>query len=253
MVVRTMNEEGGRRKVPCARALFAFASETELELSFSAGVSIMLLRRIDENWLEGQLDGRVGIFPASHVKIELSSPSLTRDSALAGSGRPYAIALYSFSGAEAGDLCFGKGELIELLGPAGSGWMRGRISEHTGIFPSSFVEVLKDTVEHPIPKPRSRHTSAPQLVCRPSPGSVTREEHPTPTRSAPAPPSDSPASPKKVRLWCVPVYLSQYCAVCVCVCVCRCTQAVHFRSRRLVRSSLATPLSLQQNSDYNRN
>lgn len=198
MVVRTMNEEGGRRKVPCARALFAFASETELELSFSAGVSIMLLRRIDENWLEGQLDGRVGIFPASHVKIELSSPSLTRDSALAGSGRPYAIALYSFSGAEAGDLCFGKGELIELLGPAGSGWMRGRISEHTGIFPSSFVEVLKDTVEHPIPKPRSRHTSAPQLVCRPSPGSVTREEHPTPTRSAPAPPSDSPASPKKM-------------------------------------------------------
>ena len=61
--------------MPCARALFSFEGQSKHELNFSAGVSILLLRRIDENWLEGQLDGKVGIFPANYVKIELGSPS----------------------------------------------------------------------------------------------------------------------------------------------------------------------------------
>ena len=61
--------------MPCARALHGFEGQGTHELSFSAGVSILLLRRIDENWLEGKLDGKVGIFPANYVKIQLGSPS----------------------------------------------------------------------------------------------------------------------------------------------------------------------------------
>ncbi len=61
--------------MPCARALYRFRGQSAHELNFSAGVSILLLRRIDENWLEGKLEGQVGIFPASHVKIEVGSPS----------------------------------------------------------------------------------------------------------------------------------------------------------------------------------
>ncbi len=64
-----------RVKMPCARAVYGFQGQSSHELDFSAGVSILLLRRIDENWLEGKLEGRVGIFPASHVKIEVGSPS----------------------------------------------------------------------------------------------------------------------------------------------------------------------------------
>ena len=60
---------------PCARALHGFEGQGTHELSFNAGVSILLLRRIDENWLEGKLDGKVGIFPANYVKIQLGSPS----------------------------------------------------------------------------------------------------------------------------------------------------------------------------------
>jgi len=62
-------------KMPCARALYNFQGQSSHELDFSAGVSIMLLRRIDENWLEGKLGNKVGIFPASHVRIEVGSPS----------------------------------------------------------------------------------------------------------------------------------------------------------------------------------
>ena len=61
--------------MPCAHALHEFEGQVTHELSFSAGVSILLLRRIDDNWLEGKLDGKVGIFPANYVKIQPGSPS----------------------------------------------------------------------------------------------------------------------------------------------------------------------------------
>ena len=132
------------RLIPCARAKFDFEAKSGVELGFCAGVSLRLLRRIDDNWLEGELDGKVGIFPAAYVDIELSVPSKTRENALAKSGRPYAIGLFDFRGDCEGDLPFIKGELIELVGSvAGSGWMRGKTGRGEGIFPSSFVEILK--------------------------------------------------------------------------------------------------------------
>ena len=141
---RMAEDEGaGARLIPCARARHGFAAQSGVELGFSAGVSIRLIRRIDDNWLEGELEGKVGIFPASYVDIELSIPSEASENALAKSGRPYAIGLFGFSGDCGGDLPFAKGELIELLDSASSGWMRGRTGKGEGIFPASFVEILK--------------------------------------------------------------------------------------------------------------
>ena len=68
-------DDAGVERGACARALHAFCGQAEHELDFSAGVDIVLLRRVDENWLEGKLDGKIGIFPANHVKIEAKSPS----------------------------------------------------------------------------------------------------------------------------------------------------------------------------------
>ena len=141
--------------MPCARALYRFQAQASHELDFNAGVSIKLLRRVDENWLEGKLDGKVGIFPASHVKIEVGSPSskslqvilsveitvlfpVSHENALASSGKPYAVALHTFQGTQAGDLSFSKGDLIELLGNISTtahGWIKGKLGSDTGIFP----------------------------------------------------------------------------------------------------------------------
>ena len=147
-----------RVKMPCARALYGFQGQSPYELNFSAGVSIQLLRRVDENWLEGKLEGKVGIFPASHVSIEVGSPSgvcgcgclqclsqglcvpVARENALARSGKPYAVALHTFQGTQAGDLSFSKGDLIELIGAVSTtsqGWLHGKLDSTTGIFPGA--------------------------------------------------------------------------------------------------------------------
>jgi hypothetical protein len=160
---------GGERLMPCARAKFEFQAKSDVELSFSAGVSVRLLRRIDDNWLEGELEGRVGIFPASYVEIELGTPSKARERELASSGRPYAIGLFEFSGVCQGDLSFAKGELIELLRSAGSGWMKGKTGRGEGIFPASFVEIVK----LPVTPPASKTSSSPPSTS-PRPGDEPR-------------------------------------------------------------------------------
>ncbi len=63
--------------------------------------------------------------------------SVRHQSLLANSGRPYAIALHSFQGTQAGDLTFDKGELIEIVGKVtDSAWIKGRLGSNSGIFPS---------------------------------------------------------------------------------------------------------------------
>lgn len=157
-----------QRKKPIARALHKFEGQAEYELSFSPGEAILLLKRVDENWLEGELDDKIGIFPANRVRIELGSPSLSAESALARSGRPCAVVLRDFNGDCDGDLPLQEGQIVELLGSVGSGWTRGRLDDKVGIFPASFVEIiqpltegnskpkLRQRVTGPVPKPRSR-------------------------------------------------------------------------------------------------
>ena len=35
--------------------------------SFNKGDTIFIRRQVDRNWLEGELNGRIGIFPANYV------------------------------------------------------------------------------------------------------------------------------------------------------------------------------------------
>ena len=168
-----------QKKRPIARAIYKFEGQSDHELSFSPGEAILLLKRVDENWLEGELDGQIGIFPSNRVRIELGSPSLSQESALARSGRPCGVVLHDFPGDMDGDLPLQQGQIVELMGTVSAGWTRGRADGKIGIFPASFIEVLQPlkTSRRPTPRPRSfKNTSVPQPSKRNSLPVITQSD-----------------------------------------------------------------------------
>ena len=174
----SVNGVNSRKVQPCARALFTFTGEKKDELSFSEGVKIRLLKRIDNNWLEGELNGKIGIFPQSFVKIEVGLPSKDIESVLADSGRPYARAICDFHSDSQDDLQFERGDLIELLSWSGEGWMRGCTSTNTtGVFPISFVHVIK-----PLPVNDSPRSPPSLSVSSPSPTEFVTTPQPKPRK-----------------------------------------------------------------------
>ncbi|CAL1546145.1 unnamed protein product [Lymnaea stagnalis] len=61
------------------RARYNFTGQSSVELSLRKGEFVTLLRRVDDNWLEGRVGGRQGIFPVAYVEIirEPSTPLIT--------------------------------------------------------------------------------------------------------------------------------------------------------------------------------
>ncbi|XP_037049283.1 sorbin and SH3 domain-containing protein 1 isoform X6 [Bradysia coprophila] len=52
-----------------ARAKFNFHAQSAIELSLNKGELVALTRRVDDNWFEGRIANRKGIFPVSYVDV----------------------------------------------------------------------------------------------------------------------------------------------------------------------------------------
>eukprot|EP00076_Gallus_gallus_P020422 XP_015141058.1 sorbin and SH3 domain-containing protein 2 isoform X4 [Gallus gallus] len=136
-----------KEKLP-AKAVYDFKAQTSKELSFKKGDTVYILRKIDQNWYEGEHHGRVGIFPISYVE-KLSPPEKAQPA------RPpppaqigeigEAIAKYNFSADTNVELSLRKGDRVVLLKRVDQNWYEGKIpgTNRQGIFPVSYVEVIK--------------------------------------------------------------------------------------------------------------
>ncbi|XP_018407813.1 PREDICTED: neutrophil cytosol factor 4 [Nanorana parkeri] len=65
--------------------------------------------------------------------------------------RPRAEALFDFKGNAAQELNFKSGELVYLLSRVNREWLEGSVADRVGIFPQSFVRIIKDLPEEKFP------------------------------------------------------------------------------------------------------
>lgn len=59
---------------PCCCALYSFNSGREGELSFTMGDIIILTNKMDQNWFEGSLGAKSGLFPVNYVDVLVPLP-----------------------------------------------------------------------------------------------------------------------------------------------------------------------------------
>lgn len=55
--------------VPSCKALYDFDPEQEQELPFKEGDVIELKNQVDDNWFEGTVNGKTGMFPIAYVRV----------------------------------------------------------------------------------------------------------------------------------------------------------------------------------------
>ena len=140
---------------PTTIAVYDFDGQ-EGELSFKAGTRIVLLNKVDDSWLTGELNGAIGIFPASFVGnipngLPLKGEEKGQDVGVASTGSIEKVAMvgeceaiYEFVAEGAGELSLRPGDIITTMEWVSEDWMRGRVGKTEGIFPVNFVKVVRE-------------------------------------------------------------------------------------------------------------
>ncbi|KNC84703.1 hypothetical protein SARC_03078 [Sphaeroforma arctica JP610] len=169
---RDRDKENG----PRAKAEFDFEGDgTEGELSFTAGETIYLTEKINEDWYQGEMaNGTYGMFPSNFVKVirdigepepepkKVEKKASTRRALPSTAGKemtppppkgPHAIALFDFKGEDSDELSFFEGEEIKLLEKVSDEWFQGEGADGSqGIFPANFVKVVVEIGSGPVLK-----------------------------------------------------------------------------------------------------
>jgi len=145
----------GKRPDDCtmvAKGLYSFQSQNSRELTFKKGDIIYIKKQIDSNWYEGERNGMVGIFPKSYVEILPNESAVTQEitKSLQRKGRTVegeARAKYSFAAQTPMELSLIKGETVTITRKVDNNWFEGKLGSRKGIFPISYVEILKEPKE----------------------------------------------------------------------------------------------------------
>jgi len=125
-----------------ATALFNYIARNDRELTINRGDTISnvisseeaillgLHVRVPKDWLQGEINGRVGLFPSTYVEVNYSDAN-------------YKLCVErDFEPLHADELLLKVGDIITLISTSGDGWYRGRSSKgDVGLFPASHVRL----------------------------------------------------------------------------------------------------------------
>ncbi|KAK3591896.1 hypothetical protein CHS0354_005105 [Potamilus streckersoni] len=163
---------------PYARTLYPFHGQLPDEISFKDNEIVTLIQHVDEQWIEGEKDGRIGVFPASYVEIVVdcpyayqieepenlqtcshkhSEPILQKDSSQDMTSvttnqnntvEQYGLVLYNFPAETKGDLDLREGDTVTVLKYIDENWLQARDEKGiVGMCPINFIDILGSSPE----------------------------------------------------------------------------------------------------------
>ncbi|KAM5322292.1 LOW QUALITY PROTEIN: E3 ubiquitin-protein ligase SH3RF3 [Glossophaga mutica] len=128
---------------PQGKALYDFEMKDQDQdkdcLTFTKGEVLSVIRRMDDNWAEGILGDKVGIFPLLYVESR-SGVVCERPPETPATPSRY-LALYAYKPQKNDELELHKGEVYHVLEKCQDGWFKGTSlrSGLSGVFPGNYV------------------------------------------------------------------------------------------------------------------
>ncbi|XP_038569042.1 SH3 domain-containing protein 19 isoform X1 [Micropterus salmoides] len=122
-------------------ALYDFAGNSDNDLSFQQGDSILITEHIDDEWSCGQLNGREGMFPRAYVETSTGQQSSDKQQNVYGGGR--ARARFDFESDCDEELSLKVGDIITNLESIDEEWFLGDLRGKRALVPKNYVEVLE--------------------------------------------------------------------------------------------------------------
>ncbi|KAF7268532.1 hypothetical protein GWI33_018405 [Rhynchophorus ferrugineus] len=116
-------------ETPYGIALYDYRASHPSDLDFQAGDVVIFLRRINDDWIQGKIIDKEGMFPEKFVEVKV--PLKGEENIV--------TALYDFPGQISGDLSFKEGQKINVTRKISEEWLYGESNGLVGQFPSNFV------------------------------------------------------------------------------------------------------------------
>ncbi|XP_011643709.1 uncharacterized protein B0303.7 [Pogonomyrmex barbatus] len=118
---------------PHGIALYDFPATHPDDLALKEGDLVQLTKKVNDDWLEGRIENRQGIFPLSFIDIKVPLPGLPDN---------VVTALYAFPGENSNDLSFEEGAKITVISRLSEDWLYGEYNGRKGQFPVNYVNRL---------------------------------------------------------------------------------------------------------------
>ncbi|KAK5640414.1 hypothetical protein RI129_011225 [Pyrocoelia pectoralis] len=147
------------KKPEIASVIAPYQSSSPEQLSLQRGQLIMIRKKTDSGWWEGELQAKgrkrqVGWFPASYVKILNSSGRTSGRTTPVSTTRiqqevviDKVVALYPYTAANPDELSFLKDDIISVTAREEPSWWRGELNGVSGLFPSNYVSPLQQSID----------------------------------------------------------------------------------------------------------
>ncbi|XP_031841944.1 SH3 domain-containing lethal (3) 05822 isoform X2 [Nomia melanderi] len=120
-------------KEPYGIALYDFPVTHADDLPLKEGDIVYLIKKINDDWMEGRVGNQQGIFPINFINIKVQLPSILDN---------IVTAIYSFKGETPEDLTFDEGAKITVLSRLSQDWFYGECEGQKGQFPINYVNKI---------------------------------------------------------------------------------------------------------------